>query len=973
MTYSGDTATNAPRATYRLQFSGAFTFADAETALTYLDTLGVSHVYASPLLQARAGSAHGYDIIDHNALNPEIGGREGFESFVKALRGRELGLVLDFVPNHMGIGRSDNRWWLDVLEWGRASPYAFYFDIDWEPAKPELRGKVLLPFLGDHYGAVLEAGELRVAFDRTQGSFSVWYHEHRFPIGPRHYGRLLGPCLAGLRAAEATVGAATAGAFEQLLDVFRALPGAGASSRRRAEARRRAAELKAELARLAERHDDVSQAIERMLDLFNGVAGDPRSFLPLHRLLEAQAYRLAFWRVAADEINYRRFFDINELAGLRIEEPELFDIVHRLIFDLADRGEIDGLRIDHIDGLYDPRQYCERLHQRLSGQGRSPFYVVVEKILAQHEYLPEDWPVDGTTGYEFASLVNGLFVDPNGERPLRRIYRRFTGAELDFNDCLYRAKQQVLEELLASELQVLANELDRIAETNWRSRDFTLNMLRDALREVVACFPVYRTYVTPRSISAQDRRDIDWAVSQAGRQKAISRPALEFIYAVLTTDLVRSRRSGYRRIQVVRFAMKFQQFTGPAMAKALEDTAFYRYHLLISLNDVGGDPRRFGVSVAAFHHANEERSRRWPNAMLATSTHDSKRGEDVRARINVLSELPEAWATRVRQWSRLNRRLRTEIDGQAAPSRNDEYLLYQTLVGSWPPSFTGVARPPSDALADYISRIDEYMIKAVREAKLRSSWSQPDGDYEAAVQAFVRGILDPKASQPFLSDFVNFQQEIVVPGVINSLAQTALKLTAPGVPDIYQGSELWNLSLVDPDNRRPVDYGRGSALLSALRDEFEEPSVSAGTRFQTLRDRWPDGRIKLYLIWRLLAARHAHPQLFAHGAYAPLEVVGAHAANLCAFARIDEEAVLVVAAPRCTMAIGRFNGAWPLGEAVWGDTAVVLPPQCESAACVNVLTGTGIDPVALASSIRIPVARLFTDLPVATVLCSHCP
>ncbi len=651
-----------PRATYRFQFNSAFTFDDARQLVPYLAELGVSHLYASPYLKAREGSTHGYDITDHNAFNPEIGDEDSFRALGRELSAHGLGQILDFVPNHMGIGRADNAWWLDVLEWGEESPFAEYFDIDWSPAKLELLDKVLLPVLGNHYGATLEGGELKLAFAAAEGSFSVWYYEHRFPVTPGQYGRILRPVLETLTREERLT-----------LEELRALQGIVAgvrdlarrprTARDRSTRRSQAEGLKRRLSEIA-RIPAVAKALDAELERFNGIAGNHASFEPLHRLLEAQPYRLAFWRVAAEEINYRRFFQINDLAGIRIEVPAVFDHVHELVLRLIEEGRIHGLRIDHIDGLFDPKQYLKRLQSKASAAMRvakgkaggdedeDPFYIVVEKILAPHERLREDWPIAGTTGYDFLNRVNGLFVNAEAEGVLHRAYERFIGAQAIFEEITYQSKKQAMDLELASELRVLANEYNRLTETSWQIRDYTLVGLRQALREVVASFPVYRTYVDDSGASSEDRRDLEWAIAYA--RKRSYRPdksVFDFIFQMLTTEIAREGSNLLNRREVRRLAMKFQQYTGPVMAKGVEDTAFYRFNRLVSLNEVGGEPDRFGTSLSAFHRLNQDEAKRWPHAMVCLATHDTKRGEDVRARINVISELPDEWTARVRRWS----------------------------------------------------------------------------------------------------------------------------------------------------------------------------------------------------------------------------------------------------------------------------------------------------------------------------------
>ncbi|HET7478809.1 MAG TPA: malto-oligosyltrehalose synthase, partial [Rubrobacteraceae bacterium] len=703
-----------PRTTYRLQLNKDFTFADAAALVPYLSELGISDLYASPYMKARPGSTHGYDVIDHNALNPEIGSDEDYERLISALRDHGMGQLLDIVPNHMGVG-SDNPWWTDVLEHGPASPRARYFDIDWYPTnRPGLHGKVLLPVLGDHYRAVLENGELKLSFDAGEGSLAVGYYEHHCPLDPQSYPMVL-EGLEGLPDDEHAL------ELESLVTAFGNLPGQSATDEEAvAERVRDAAINQGRLARLCAESAEIGRAIERRVREINGNVDDPESFEGLHGILEEQAYRLVFWRVASDEINYRRFFAINDLAGVRVEDEEVFEATHQLILQLVAEGKVQGLRIDHPDGLYDPAGYFRRLQQAAgaalgseSPDEGEPLYVLVEKILAHHEHLPEDWPVAGTTGYEFTNLVNGLFVDAAGEAGMDRAYRRFIGRRVDFEELLYGCKKLIMKEALASELNVLSRRLLSISGgfAGRRSHDFTINALRDALTEVVAEFPVYRTYASEGGLSEQDARYVEWAVARARkRSTAADTTVFDFIRDVL---LLNEDGPEEHRASVLAFVMKFQQYTGPVMAKGMEDTALYIYNRLSSLNEVGGEPERFAVSPAAFHHLNAERAKHWPHAMLASSTHDTKRGEDVRARINVLSEMPSEWRAALVRWGRLNRSRRREVDGDLAPSRNDEYLLYQTLLGAWP-----LGEMSEDALADFTGRIKAYMEKAIREAQV---------------------------------------------------------------------------------------------------------------------------------------------------------------------------------------------------------------------------------------------------------------
>jgi (1->4)-alpha-D-glucan 1-alpha-D-glucosylmutase len=965
---------SVPTASYRLQFGLGFGFREAEAIVPYLDALGISHVYASPILKARRGSTHGYDITDHNALNDELGDERAFDEFVATLHRHGMGLILDFVPNHMGIGRADNQWWLDVLEWGRASPYADYFDIDWQPEKRELRGKVLLPFLGDHYGAVLEAGELALRFDADTGTFSVWYHEHRFSVAPHLYSRILAVGLDESRHREAS-GVAV---VEALIVEFRALQRTRMPASGRLAARTAAEGLKQQLHDAYRNDGSVRDHIERCLGYFNGALGQATTFLPLHRLLELQHYRLAYWKVAADEINYRRFFDINELAALRMETRELFDTAHRLILRWITEGKVQGLRFDHVDGLFNPRAYFRAVQEEVSrsfeggdGSGGRPFYLLVEKILAAHERLRDNWPVAGTTGYEFVNLLNGVFVDPSAERAMDRIYRRFTGETRSFDDILRDSKLRVMDTALSGELTVLARELDRISESNWHSRDFTLDGLREALRQVVADLPIYRTYVEDRHVHAVDRQEIATAVMRARtRNSDIDPGQFDFIGDVLTTDLVRRPRSGYGRRQVVRFAMKFQQYTGPVMAKSMEDTAFYRYNRLVSLNEVGGEPRAFGTEVEAFHRANLERQHSFPHSMLATSTHDTKRGEDVRTRIDVLSEISDEWETQVNHWSRLNRSSKSEIDGRSVPTANDEYLLYQTLVGAWPTEIMDIVPAPSANLDAFRGRIDAFMVKALRESKTHSSWANPNVEYERAMSDFIGRLLDTTKPNSFLESFLPFQATVAWFGMLNGISQTALKILAPGVPDIYQGAESWCLSLVDPDNRHPVPF---AALSEELRASSVVPDAAAKSHslvVEKLLHGWKDGRVKIWLSRILLRLRRHNPRLFGEGDYFSAVCTGTHAVHICAFARRHGGEVAIVIAPRLMARLVGPELKLPVGQAVWQDTCLSLPWDGCSTELIDVVTGRPHSLTVRNGRASLPVSVLLQDFPVAVLAAS---
>ncbi|MDH5534278.1 MAG: malto-oligosyltrehalose synthase [Betaproteobacteria bacterium] len=957
--------TRIPDATYRLQFNRAFTFSDAVDIVSYLHDLGVSHCYASPYFSARPGSMHGYDIVDHNAFNPEIGTAQDFERFAQALASHGMGQILDVVPNHMGVMGSDNAWWLDVLENGQASTYAEFFDIDWLSPQPQLRGKLLLPVLGDYYGAVLERGELVLAFDRGAGAFSVQYGEHRFPVDPAEYPRILG--FGSERLAQRLgVNDPQFADYQGLISSFGHLPPRDAADGRAIEERKRDKEVhKRRLVRLMERSPDLARHIEETVRVMNGEPGRPESFDALDDLLERQAYRLAYWRVASDEINYRRFFDINDLAALRMEDERVFELTHRMVFRLLDEGKIDGLRIDHPDGLHDPLAYFNRLQARYrmaqpenasAGEtaGTKPVYVVIEKILADHERMPEQWPVYGTTGYRFGNVVNGLYVDGAAEPQFDRIYRAFTREQVDYEELLQRSKLAIMKTALAAELTVLANRLSRAARADRRTRDFTLNSLREAIAAIVSCFPVYRTYVAD-AVGPEDRRYIEWAVGAARkRARATDTSVLDFVRDVLIGEAA-AESTPARRRALSSFVMRFQQFTAAVTAKGMEDTTFYCYNRLTSLNEVGGEPRAFGMSLPAFHAASLDRARHWPHTMLATSTHDAKRSEDVRARIDVLSELPGDWWRGLQRWRRLNRAKKRKIEEVPAPSANDEYLIYQTLVGTWP-----LAELDDEGFAAYRGRIERYLLKALREAKVHTSWVNVNEAYESAVTAFVSALIDQPARNAFLAEFVPFARRVARVGLVNSLSQLAIKIASPGVPDFYQGSELWQFQLVDPDNRGPVDYGLRRHLLAELKAHFERPPGEQAALARSFIDTLDDGRAKLLVTWRGLLARREQPRVFGGGEYVPLDTVGEHAERVCAFARIHDGGAAVVVAPRLVAHLVTAAGA-PLGREAWSNTRVVLTERL-AGRYRNVFTA---EHIASGSSHELAVADVLARFPVA--------
>jgi (1->4)-alpha-D-glucan 1-alpha-D-glucosylmutase len=1008
-----------PRSTYRIQLNAGFTFKDAIALIPYLAELGISHVYCSPYFRARPGSVHGYDVVDHNSLNPEIGTRRDFDEFVAALRAHGMGHILDFVPNHVGIMGADNAWWMDVLENGKASRFADFFDIDWSPPNPALADKLLVPALGDPYGTVLERGELQLRYEVELGSFAVFYHQHRFPIDPRTYPAVIERALAqfgspipGMRE------------LESLSAAFRNLPDRETSTPEQVIERDRDEEIhKLRLMELLNATPELHAAIETAATEISATPGNNSSFDALHELLERQCYRLAYWRVAADDINYRRFFDVNDLAALRMENDAVFEATHRLVLELLREGKLDGLRIDHPDGLYDPAQYFEKLQEHagramrdaaelhastagtlaltagsrvstagapLSAAGSQaasagsqhpaangrPLYLLVEKITASFERLPQTWPVHGTTGYNFANVVNGVFVDSRAKARLDRVYRAFIGDYVEWPDTAYDSKVLVLRTSLAAELNVLANQLARIAQTDRHTRDFTLTNLRQALTEVIAAFPVYRTYVTDIA-SDEDRRYIEWAIARArSRSPSTNIPLLDFVRSMLLADT--SAVAEPLQAQVRSFARKFQQVTAPVTAKGVEDTALYRFTRLASLNEVGGEPENFGMSPRHFHTDAHNRSRNWPHEMLAGSTHDTKRSEDVRARINVLSEMTGIWRKSIQRWSRINRARRKIVDDSPAPGPHAEYLLYQTLLGTWPVAPVSSSEDTQlqqllsdDAYTAYRERIEEYMVKASREAKRRTSWANVNEEYENALRQFIRLSLERREGNPFPMEIEELARRLARFGYLNSLSQTLLKLTAPGMPDIYQGNEIWDWSLVDPDNRRPVDYASRQRLLDELKSWHAD---NLGERLGEALDGIEDGRCKLHVIWSALQLRAVHERLFRDGSYIPLKVSGNRASHVLAFARKHGDEVAIVAVPRFCLRLLGEKHRLPMGPAVWGDTRIEVPRKLAGAVFRNTMNRKQVELQGQGEERLVGAAAVLADFPVALLISdSHAP
>jgi (1->4)-alpha-D-glucan 1-alpha-D-glucosylmutase len=955
-----------PTATYRLQFNRSFTFVDAMKVVPYLHALGITDCYSSSYLTAVPGSAHGYDIVDPTSLNPDLGTERDYRNFTDSLVRHEMGQVLDVVPNHMGIAHSWNAWWLDVLENGPGSRYAAFFDIDWHPVKAELEGKVLLPILGEQYGTVVENQEISVAYH--EGRFVVRYGDYRLPIDPKHSVMIL---ILRLDELIGRVGMDDPSVleFQSILTALRYLPTRNDLDSARVEERYREKEIiRRRLARIMAESHAVQAFVRENVAILNGTKGDAKSFDLLDQLLSHQVYRLAHWRVASDEINYRRFFDVNELAAIRMEDPVVFHSSHQLIFQLLRERVVTGLRIDHVDGLYDPSTYLWQLqtwakHELCphADDDARPLFLVVEKILTRDEPLPTQWPVCGTTGYDFLNLVNGLFVDSSHEQSFNALYARFIGTRVSFDDLAYESKQLIMQASMSSEVNVLGYQLNHLSEMNRRFRDFTLNSLIHAIREIIACCPVYRTYVTAdeEPVLDRDRSYIRLAVTRAKRRNpAVSGLVFDFVQALLLKEV--AYHNARERRDQLQFVMKFQQITGAVMAKGTEDTAFYMYNRFVSLNEVGGDPRQFGLAIPVFHERMRQRLALWPANINATSTHDTKRSEDVRARINVLSEIPLVWKAHVQRWSQLNKRFKTEVDGTLAPDRNEEYLLYQTLIGTWP-----FATPDDGEYRSFCDRIQTYMAKAMKEAKVHTSWVNPNAAYDQAMRDFIDRILDRSGPNLFLADFLPFQEVIARYGIYNSLSQILLKIAAPGIPDFYQGSELWDFSLVDPDNRRPVDYGLRTRFLAEIQSRCSAESHDTCRLLQELFATVSDGRIKLYITMVGLQYRGRHRGLFLQGEYVPLEAGGAQKKHVCAFARVHEDRVVIVVIPVLVKSLCEDPDDVPLSSGVWKDTWVTVPSGKPSSGYQNVFTGERLFSTDIEGKQSLRLADIMNSCPVA--------
>ena len=911
-----------PIATYRVQLTPDFDFDAAASIVPYLKALGITHLYASPFMKARKGSRHGYDVVDHTKLNPELGGEDGFERLSRALRDHHVGLILDFVPNHVGVHFADNPWWLDVLEWGPASPHAASFDIDWDILPHRTRPGVLLPIIGSAYGQALEKGEIELRYDSGEGSFSAWYFEHRLPIAPERYSEILRNVV---RAADAEDGAPG----EHILEV--ASRYRGLRHPNRAEAPAFKAELKAIPGSVG--------VIARGLEAYRAGPDRAAQTLALHHLLERQHYRLGHWRLASSDINYRRFFDVNTLAGLRVEDSGTFGAIHRLIKRLIAEGKLQGLRLDHIDGLRDPAQYFQRLRRLIRDAQRTrakPFYLVIEKILGEQERLPAFSGVQGTTGYEWLNVITRVLVDSSGLDPLDEVWRQISNMPPRLSPVLKDAKRRVLETLLTSEFTVLTRLLARIAGGHYSTRDFSADSLRQALELYILHFPVYRTYLTAAGPTGPDRALISETIENARAEWfAADEGIFDFLRDTLTMDLIKPGRAAHSVHRVRRFALKLQQFTGPVMAKSLEDTAFYRYHRLLAFNEVGGDPSARALPVETFHEAMKARAEVWPHGLTATSTHDTKRGEDARARLIALAEIPGEWTSAVARWKILNAPHLVIEGDMRAPSATFEYMLYQALLGAW------ASGQPDDA---FLERMQAYALKAAREGKQETSWLNPNQAYEAGLRTFIARILDRAISAEFLNSLDTLSQRVALLGALNSLSQITLKATMPGVPDFYQGTEFWDLSLVDPDNRRPVDFAE---RISVLASAAETPD------WESLVQNWANGHLKLAWTRYLLKLRTELAEVFAHGDYQPLEISGPHRDHVIAFARRRGRDAAITAVAKSVAVFSQGGRIWPQREVFDG------------ALSVNGYSVAGIGGKTNATELRL--SALFRHLPAAVL------
>ncbi|MES2674284.1 MAG: malto-oligosyltrehalose synthase [Pseudomonadota bacterium] len=971
----------AIRATVRLQFHREFTLDAAIPLVSYFNQLGISHLYTSPLLTARAGSLHGYDMVDPSCINPELGGEAALGRLVSELRKYQMGLIVDVVCNHMAVGGHDNPWWLDVLRWGTKSPYARFFDIQWNSPDPLLKGQLLVPFLRGSYGDVLARGEVSLQFDRDQGQFYVQHFDHWFPLYPPSYGHIL-------RNSENSI-------LFTLVRPFEALEHDAHSWHTAKNLHRQLSE--------AARDEEVVQAITRAINFYDVTRNDSphpeadhhrrdhqhdydihtkgaaapdqlhadwqtnHNLQRLHELLERQHFRLASWSTAADDINWRRFFDVNELGGLCVERPEVFEATHTKIFELIDKGWIDGLRIDHVDGLANPRSYCRKLRRRVTALtpkrpaelAQDQFPIYLEKILGHDEKLSAQWNVDGTTGYDFMNQISLLQHDPCGELQLFDLWSTLSGRIGTFKHEIKEARRLVLSGSLAGDLEMVARNLLQVARTDITTRDLTLGAIRRTLIELIVNFPVYRTYATASGRTAEDQKIFNQTMEDARQTLHESDwPVLDYLNLWLGGQPLCHFPPGERRELWQNALTRFQQLTSPAAAKAVEDTAFYRSAMLLSRNDVGFDPEHFSSPLAKFHQHNAERAKCFPDSLLTTATHDHKRGEDTRARLAVISERSPWFAEKINKWMSLANILRANLDDGIAPSPADEIILYQTLLGSWPP---GVTSADKEAMEAYLRRLLRWQEKALREAKLKSSWSAPNNTYEAACRDFLIRLFSEDEATALLTDIAAAAASLAPAGALNSLSQCLLRMTAPGIPDLYQGAEFWDFSLVDPDNRQPVDF---AARVASLAPATTHPFT------RELIEKWQDGQVKQWLMAQTLAVRKAHHEVFQLGDYQPIAIAGEYAESVVAFMRHYRNDYVLVIAPRLTAPLLGDRTKPHIPPHIWSDTHLMLPSQLNDAS-FNSSFNSGLTTQQLqATDGRLLLGEILADFPV-NILIHH--
>jgi (1->4)-alpha-D-glucan 1-alpha-D-glucosylmutase len=926
-----------PTATYRIQFTAEFGFNAAKAIVEYLAELGISDLYASPIFKARSGSTHGYDVVDPTQLNPELGTSESLAALVQALQQRQIGWLQDIVPNHMAYD-SANRWLMDVLENGPSSTYVEYFDIAWNAPFESNQEPILAPLLGDFYGTCLENGEIQLKYG--EAGLNVNYYSLSIPLRLESYVTFLSHNLGQLARALGR----RHPTFIRLLGILYMLKTVPpeVTGKQRQDQSEFVKALLWELYTDAE-HPQIKTFIEDNLQTFNGEPDNPDSFNLLDSLLSEQFFRLAYWKVGAEEMNYRRFFTVNELISVKVEELKVFNATHELIFQLLDEGKITGLRVDHIDGLYDPDQYLQRLREKTGD-----IYITVEKILQPGENLPSNWDMQGTSGYDYLNFVNSIFCDTRNQAAFDRLYSEVSRQALPFEDLAIEKKQLILDKNLAGDVDNLTAILKKISNKYRYGNDFTLNGLKRAIAAVLTRFPIYRTYTNADGLLEGDRAYIQTVIETAKEHNPLLLNELNFIEKILLLEY-EGALSSTEKEQWLYLVMRIQQYTGPLMAKGVEDTALYVYNRLLSLNEVGGNPERFGISAIEFHEFNQKRQADWASAMNATSTHDTKRGEDVRSRINVLSEIPTEWQVQVQTWSELNASHKTRIKSAVFPDRNDEYAFYQTLVGAYPFAAAEIEQ--------FSERVKAYVLKSIREAKVHTTWLRPNSTYETALTDFVDAVLDPAAANPFLEVFLPFQRRIAHYGVFNSLSQTLIKIVSPGIPDFYQGSELWDLSLVDPDNRRSVNFEQRQSYLKEIQAKLgNRPSLIA-----ELLDTKADGRIKLFLIHQVLKARAAYVNLFQQGAYLPLQASGKFAEHVIAFAKQQGNQTAIAIAPRFLTHLIQSND-YPLGHQVWEDTSLNLPSN-SSSTWQDIITGQ-----TLQTHRTLPLSNALEQFPVALLI-----